>query len=198
MSEEFTGVLADLRNISQKCMVPNWGGDNEAAITEGVLAAAILLGTRLKPEPFIEPEPDGNISLEWYVEPRRVLSVSIGDDGGSIMAWCASLIGRAVWKAPLSITQALEQLPKRIMDVETTHLDTYLQQLRDKRHEKGKAARETHRKWREWKDRNENQGRKKGGNSGSQLRRAAPDPNATKSDCQSAQANLSSPMVAEV
>lgn len=40
--------------------------------------------------PTISGEPDGHISLEWYVHPRRIFTVSINPNG--ILHW-AALIG---------------------------------------------------------------------------------------------------------
>jgi len=57
--------------------------DTETAITPEVRDAVIRFLELLPPgfpQPSVCGEPDGHISLEWYRNPRRIVSVSIGPD----------------------------------------------------------------------------------------------------------------------
>ncbi len=84
---EFLGsasLLAELDGLAEECVRPNWDGyEAEPVIPESIEHARSLL--RALPMGMAPPklgvEPDGQVTLEWYASPRRVLSVSMSPDG---------------------------------------------------------------------------------------------------------------------
>lgn len=71
-----------------------WDGYGARAVSLGVKYRAEAFLDALPsgiPVPAIEPDPDGEISFEWYVGPRQVFSVSVGE--GCEIAY-AGLFGR--------------------------------------------------------------------------------------------------------
>jgi len=73
--------LKELYDVWEECGFENWDGYGAKPVdidsfneTERFIRA--LPTTVDKPE--ISVDPDGEISLEWYLEPRKVFSVSIG------------------------------------------------------------------------------------------------------------------------
>jgi hypothetical protein len=66
--------------------------EGETPVSEEVMATtcqfveALPIGVR---SPSVVREPDGHISLEWYRNPRRMMTVSIGPDGR--LHWAALL-----------------------------------------------------------------------------------------------------------
>lgn len=77
----------------QECKFPNWDGYNALAVQEATLIKtywfieALPLGF---PSPSVGAEPDGHLTLEWYSNPRWILSVSISPEG---MLYYAALFG---------------------------------------------------------------------------------------------------------
>jgi hypothetical protein len=70
-----------------------WEGEDSDAVDRGTLMIAKQIVESLPMvyrTPAITGEPDGHINLEWYVHPRRILTVSINPNG--ILHW-AALIG---------------------------------------------------------------------------------------------------------
>lgn len=70
-----------------------WDGDGSVAVSRQTLSIARELVGSLPTEfrtPEISAEPDGHIHLEWFVNSRRVLGVSVNPDGR--LHW-AALIG---------------------------------------------------------------------------------------------------------
>ena len=70
-----------------------WRNDgNEELLPETALIAKAFVETLpvQYQNPDIAPEPDGHLSLEWYVDKRRLLSVSVDRNG--TLHW-AALIG---------------------------------------------------------------------------------------------------------
>lgn len=70
--------------INDHCAEDGWD-DAETRRIEGTTIQLAYLFLDLLPDycdvPDISPEPDGHIELEWYVQPRRTLSVSISPQG---------------------------------------------------------------------------------------------------------------------
>lgn len=70
--------------MTQKCLRADWDGYGAEPVRAGTLAlayrflGALPLGV---PAPSFCAEPDGQLALEWYRSPRRLLSVSISPDG---------------------------------------------------------------------------------------------------------------------
>ena len=62
------------------CSQDNWEGDDSVAVDrETLIIARDLIESlpRAYRTPTISGEPDGHVNLEWYVSPRRILSVSV-------------------------------------------------------------------------------------------------------------------------
>ena len=73
--------IQELYSLSKECSDANWDGFDASPINmESFIEAQrfiYALPTTIA-EPEVSVDPDGEISLEWYLEPRRVFSVSIG------------------------------------------------------------------------------------------------------------------------
>lgn len=64
----------------------NWDGYNAAPISEAACAEAILFLKKLPstiPSPDVIPNPDGDVSLEWYID-QRILFVATFSGTGVI------------------------------------------------------------------------------------------------------------------
>jgi hypothetical protein len=76
-------ALAALEDAAEESSTDNWDGYGAKAISRMTYANAarllLTLPTTL-PAPEVAVEPDGEVAFEWFKEPRRVLSVSIGPD----------------------------------------------------------------------------------------------------------------------
>ncbi len=73
--------LLELYNLWEKCVSENWDGYGAQPVDPNSFNEAerfirALPTTVRKPE--VAVDPDGEISLEWYLEARKVFSVSIG------------------------------------------------------------------------------------------------------------------------
>ncbi|MEA3421122.1 MAG: hypothetical protein U9Q97_05535 [Acidobacteriota bacterium] len=73
--------MQELYNLLEECSTENWDGYGAQPIdpdsfNEAERFIRALPTTISKPE--VAVDPDGEISLEWYFEPRKVFSVSIG------------------------------------------------------------------------------------------------------------------------
>lgn len=80
----FEDLFADLRRLTNECARPGWDGYGAKPVSpDSIDQAARLL--RALPlgvtRPTVGAEPDGQVTLEWYASPRRVLSVSVAPDG---------------------------------------------------------------------------------------------------------------------
>lgn len=90
---EGKGVFDELLSVGQECAQPNWdgyGADPVLAETVGqawAFVKALPLGF---PRPSVGAEADGHLTLEWYRNPHRVLSVSISPDK---MLYYAAMLG---------------------------------------------------------------------------------------------------------
>lgn len=77
----------------QECKSPNWDGYNALAVEEKTLFNAYWFIESLPlgyPLPSVGAEPDGHLTLEWYSNPRWILSVSISPES---MLYYAALFG---------------------------------------------------------------------------------------------------------
>ncbi len=87
-------------------------GPDEHAISEEVMESttrlieSLPLGTSL---PKVTGEPDGHINLEWYRNPRRLLSVSVAPEGR--LHW-AALIGS---EDPRGSCRFINRVPKSLL-----------------------------------------------------------------------------------
>ena len=82
-----------LIDIFIQCSQSGWDGEDSDPVNRNTLMIARQFVESLPVDyrtPTMSGEPDGHISLEWYVHPRRILTVSINPNG--ILHW-AALIG---------------------------------------------------------------------------------------------------------
>src|SRR2546422_7576662 len=73
--------LTDLNTLFQTCAAADWDGYKALPVKpESYQNAKRFLQTvdGAWPEPSVSADPDGEISLEWYRDPRLPFSVSIG------------------------------------------------------------------------------------------------------------------------
>jgi len=73
--------LQELYDLLEECVSENWDGYGAQPIDPNSFNEAerfiLSLPTTVR-APEVDVDPDGEISLEWYLEPRKVFSVSIG------------------------------------------------------------------------------------------------------------------------
>jgi hypothetical protein len=73
--------LQELYNLWEECSWENWDGYGAQPVDLNSFNEAErfirALPTTVR-EPEVAVDPDGEISLEWHIEPRKVFSVSIG------------------------------------------------------------------------------------------------------------------------
>ena len=96
----------------QPCKQANWDGEGADAVEYETYQTVYRLIEELPngfPAPTISAEPDGYLSLEWYRNPRRLLSVSVSPDG--TLYW-ASLIGS---EDPRGSCQFFNEFPKTLL-----------------------------------------------------------------------------------
>ncbi|MCA6511112.1 MAG: hypothetical protein IM565_14165 [Pseudanabaena sp. M109S1SP2A07QC] len=77
----------------KECQLPDWDGYNALAVQENTLFNAYWFIESLPlgyPLPSVGAEPDGYLTLEWYSNPRWILSVSISPEG---MLYYVALFG---------------------------------------------------------------------------------------------------------
>jgi hypothetical protein len=84
LGESIKDALSALCEIAGQADVDNWDGYNALQANSLAIQQAFRL-LRTIPSTFRNPElgvdPDGEISFEWFLEPRRVFSLSIGPYG---------------------------------------------------------------------------------------------------------------------
>jgi hypothetical protein len=74
----------ELVNVWEECKEANWDGYNAFPVQEQTfektysLIEALPLGY---PLPSVGAEPDGHLTLEWYVRPQKTFSISISPEG---------------------------------------------------------------------------------------------------------------------
>ena len=86
--------------------------DEETVIIREVRDTAIRFVEALPlgfPQPAVSAEPDGHINLEWYRNPRRVISVSVGP--ADRLYW-AALIGS---ESPRGCVRFIDRVPESIL-----------------------------------------------------------------------------------
>lgn len=74
----------ELWDVWQNCSQPGWDGHEAFAVKQETFSAAYQLIEFLPlgfPRPSFGAEPDGQITLEWYKLPTRIVSVSVDPDG---------------------------------------------------------------------------------------------------------------------
>jgi hypothetical protein len=112
------GVFAELQEVNEQCSAPGWDGYRAEAIAPETvhLAKGVLMALPLGiPVPSISADPDGQITLEWYVSPRRTVSVSVSREGElhySALFGSSSVFGTEPFygNAPRNILEAIQRL----------------------------------------------------------------------------------------
>ena len=77
-------IIQELHNIYEGCGQPNWDGYGAKPVDlETYHESLRFIGYLPKdiPCPELAPEPDGEVSFEWYKNNQRLFSVSIGRNG---------------------------------------------------------------------------------------------------------------------
>lgn len=83
LGEPIAEALNALREVFEECSEDNWDGYGASAVSINTYLESRRFLQALPttiPIPEITVDPDGEIAFEWYVRPRRVLSVSVGSD----------------------------------------------------------------------------------------------------------------------
>jgi hypothetical protein len=84
LGESYKDALSALCEIAGQAAVSNWDGYGAAPINSLAIQQAFRL-LKILPSTFQSPElsvdPDGEVSFEWHLEPRRVFSISVGPYG---------------------------------------------------------------------------------------------------------------------
>ena len=86
-------ALDELLDVWQDCETENWDGQGALAVARGTYLNGCAFIDSLpigSPLPAAGAEPDGHLTFEWHVNPRKTLSVSIGPDR---MLYYSALIG---------------------------------------------------------------------------------------------------------
>jgi hypothetical protein len=83
-SQSRQAVLQDLATVAEESSRPGWDGHHAEAVSLEAYRRAYAFVEGFPPEmplPTVGAEPDGHLTLEWYRNPRRTLSVSISPSG---------------------------------------------------------------------------------------------------------------------
>ncbi len=83
-TETFGQLQRALYQIYKDCSQPGWDGYDAYPVSADTLELAIRVLNSLSPDfpqPSFGAEPDGQLTMEWYRSPHRVLSVSISPLG---------------------------------------------------------------------------------------------------------------------
>jgi hypothetical protein len=81
-SDREAQAASALEAASAEASADNWDGYDARAVTYGVKLRAQAFLAALPggvPLPLIAVDPDGEMAFEWYLGPRQVFSVSVGD-----------------------------------------------------------------------------------------------------------------------
>lgn len=73
-----------LGEIAVECAHPNWDGYAAKPIKRSTIARTLAFLDCLPaamPSPDIIPQADGELAIEWYISPRQLFAVSIGECG---------------------------------------------------------------------------------------------------------------------
>lgn len=101
-----------LIDLAIDCGFDGWESEGSVAVDRRTLMVTKKLIESLPMvyrTPFISGEPDGSVDLEWYVHPRRILSVSV--DANGILHW-AALIGE---EDPRGSCRFFDEPPKTLL-----------------------------------------------------------------------------------
>lgn len=79
----------ELASVWEECRVDDWDGLGAHPVSQDSLRNTYCFLESLPigfPAPSIGAEPDGHLTLEWHVAPRRTLSVSVSPDDELVYA----------------------------------------------------------------------------------------------------------------
>jgi hypothetical protein len=113
-----TEVFSDLDDVVKDCSLPGWDGYGAEPIAPEThdLASRFLkalpIGTSV---PSVSADPDGQITFEWYKNPRRTVSVSVSPDGDlhfASLVGAKSLFGTIPFygQTPIEILELVQRL----------------------------------------------------------------------------------------
>jgi hypothetical protein len=109
-----TELFQQLEEIWEVCSSPDWDGYQALPIEWSTYLHARRLVESLSsniPAPTFGTEPDGQITLEWYSHPRRLLSVSVSPD--SELHYAATINSSKIY----GTEKFWDVLPNRIRDL---------------------------------------------------------------------------------
>lgn len=120
LNEHQRDIITNSRQPALEAAFSAWQSsqfyDSDGEATQPVSHATFRASCRLIeslplgfPSPTVTAEPDGHLNLEWYKNPRRILSVSISPTG--TLHW-AALIGS---EDPRGSCRFLDELPQTIL-----------------------------------------------------------------------------------
>ena len=104
----------ELATIWEECKESNWDGYNALPVQTATLRNTYVLIERLPlgyPLPSIGAEPDGNLTLEWYLHSRWIVSVSVSPEG---ILYYAALFGNSDIRGS---EPYFDEMPKPILDL---------------------------------------------------------------------------------
>lgn len=110
----YSSIYNNLIQLWDECKIDDWDGYDAFAVQENTfyIAWAIIDALPLGyPLPSFGAEPDGHITLEWYHNPRWILSVSISPNR---YLYYVALFGDSIVKGEETF---FEEIPKRILDL---------------------------------------------------------------------------------
>lgn len=79
-----TGLLEQLYDVRENCAYPGWDGYDAVPVSQEAYLNAFRFIESIPlefPVPTVSAEPDGHVTFEWHVSPRRTLSVSVSPEG---------------------------------------------------------------------------------------------------------------------
>ena len=107
-------ALDQLFDVSEECSKFGWDGFGALPVSHETYLSAYRLLESLPaniPSPSIGAEPDGHVTMEWYLSPRRTLSISLSPEG-EIHYAALNGASKAYGSEP-----ATGQLPNRLLDL---------------------------------------------------------------------------------
>jgi hypothetical protein len=108
-------MLEGLSSIAYEARNEDWDGYGGKPVTQSTLEVAqyliLSLPESLDP-PELAPEPDGEIELEWFIDPETVFAISIGEN--SLLSWAYRIDGERGFGSTLFYTTA-RSLPQSVL-----------------------------------------------------------------------------------
>lgn len=107
-------VFYQLNNLISECYYEGWDGYDAVAIQLHTYESALRFLRNLPstlPSPEVSAEPDGHITFEWYLNQRRLVSISVSPEGD---LYYAALIGS---KKRYGSEPFFGEIPPEIVDI---------------------------------------------------------------------------------